>query len=123
MARILLVEDDELLREINTDVLKSEGYEVLVAVDGQDALDKVKMGNWDMILMDVVLPKFGGLEVIEQAKKEQAITAPLVFLTNSEFIEDRKRAMDLGGTYAVKSNLTPPELIALVKRHLHKATQ
>lgn len=118
MAKILLVEDDQFLREVNTDVLKAEGYEITTAVDGQDALQKIKAGNWDIVLMDVVLPKLGGFDVVEQVKNEQPITAPLLFLTNSEFVEDKKRAEALGGVYVIKSALTPPELIALVKKHL-----
>jgi DNA-binding response OmpR family regulator len=118
MAKILLVEDDQFLREINADILKSEGYDVITAADGIEALSKIKSDSWDLILMDVVLPKMGGFEIVEQVKKEKQITTPIIFLTNSEYIEDKKRATDLGGIYAIKSSLTPPDLVALIKKHL-----
>jgi CheY-like chemotaxis protein len=118
MDKVLLVEDDLLLREINSDVLQSEGYMVTVAVDGEEALSKIKSGGWDLILMDVVIPKLNGFDVIERAKNEVQLMAPVVFFTNSDDPKDRERVKVLGGSYVIKGNITPPELIAIVKKNI-----
>ena len=120
MANILLVEDDQMLREINSDILTSEGHAITTAVDGQDALTKIQSGKWDLILMDVLLPGMNGFEVIEKLKNEMHIQVdvPLVFLTNMDEEKDKARAQALGGSYVIKGNLTPPDLVALVSRSL-----
>ena len=118
MDKVLLVEDDLLLREINSDILQSEGYMVTVAVDGEEALSKIKAGGWDLILMDVVIPKINGFDVIERAKNEVQLMSPVVFLTNSDDPIDKDRVKVLGGSYVMKGNITPPELVALVKKHI-----
>lgn len=120
MANILLVEDDQMLREINTDVLQSEGYTVTVAMDGEQALSALQTGKWDVILMDVLIPKMDGFAVIEKAKSELhlSMSAPIVFLTNMDEEKDKLRAQELGGSLVIKGNLTPPDLIALVQQKL-----
>lgn len=121
MAKILLVDDDQFLREINSDILTSEGHEITTAVDGEDALAKLKAGTFDLILMDVILPKLTGLDVAEQCSKTNKIMTPIIFLTNSDDPKDISRIHALGAAYAIKSNLTPPDLIALVKKNLQQA--
>ena len=120
MAKILLVEDDQLLREINTDILSSEGFEVVSAVDGEDAFEKIRTSQWDLILMDVVIPKMNGFEVIDKVKDElkMQLLAPLIFLTNMDDEKDKSRAESLGGTYVIKGNLTPPDLVELVRKSI-----
>ena len=120
MANILLVEDDQMLREVNSDILSSEGYTVTTAIDGQDALSKIQSGKWDLILMDVLIPGMNGFEVIEKLKNELhvQVAAPLIFLTNMDEEKDKARATALGGSYVIKGNLAPPDLVTLVQRSI-----
>lgn len=119
MANILLVDDDQLLREINGDILRSEGHAVTVSVDGEDAFEKIKQTKFDLILLDVILPKLTGFDVAAKARQELNLTTPIIFLTNADDPKDKLQAQALGGEYAMKSSLMPPDLINLVKKYIH----
>lgn len=123
--RILVVEDDLFLRELYTDVLTAEGYKVEGAQDGEEALQKIKLGGYDLILLDIILPKMDGLEVMRQIQ-----TAPpqnpnkcVVFLTNLDKDEEIKTALQLGNGYLIKSQITPGTLVAEIKTYLSKYNQ
>ena len=67
--KILIAEDDEFLRELYADILKGEGYQVTTAIDGEDALQKLSQGGWDLVLLDIIMPKLSGLEVAKKSKR------------------------------------------------------
>lgn len=121
-AKILVVEDDQFLRELYADVLKTEGYTVDTAVDGQEALDKIKLGGYDLVLLDIILPKMDGLEVMRQIKSSppQIPNKTIIFLTNLDKDEQIKTALQLGDGYLIKSQITPGNLIEEVKGYLSK---
>lgn len=122
MAQILLVDDDQFLREINSDTLISEGHQVTTALDGEDAYNKIKTNAYDLILLDVILPKMTGIEAVQKLKQESIqLKAKIIFLTNSDEIKDKAEAEALGGNFVMKSSLTPPDLIALVTKTLQNA--
>ena len=75
--RILLVEDDNFLNQLYTDLLKKEGYEVTSVIDGETALEKIRTNSWDLILLDVVLPGKSGFEVFAEVTKK---SKPISFL-------------------------------------------
>ncbi len=121
-AKILVVEDDEFLREVYLETLKDEGYIVEVAIDGDEGLKKIKQGGYDLVLLDIIMPKMDGLEVMRKIKIEGTIipNKRLIFLTNLDKDEEIKEALKLGDGYLIKSQLTPGDLIKEVQLYLAK---
>ncbi|MCH7541221.1 response regulator, partial [Patescibacteria group bacterium] len=68
--RILVVEDDQFLRELYDELLREEGYEVDLAPDGEIGLAKIIKGGYELILLDIMLPKIDGLEILRRVKKQ-----------------------------------------------------
>ena len=124
-ARILVVEDDLFLRELYTDVLKAETYNVESAIDGEDALTKMKAGGYDLVLLDIIMPKMDGLEVMRRIKSEppQTPNKIIIFLTNLDKDEEIKTALQLGDGYLIKSQINPGSLVNEVKNYLSKQTE
>lgn len=120
--RILVVDDDLYIREIYEEVLKNAGYDVESAKDGEEGLAKLKEGGYDLILLDVRMPKLDGIQVIEALTHHQSKkpNGPLILLTNS--VEDPvlKNVKDKNNVAMalVKADLIPPDLIAHVKKTL-----
>ena len=119
--RILLIEDDTFTRELYEEVLKDAGFEVKVAVDGEEGLDRIRKGSFDLILLDMMLPKIDGLGVLRDLKNnppEQKL-AQIVLVTNMAHDPVIKLARDLGVSESViKSDITPGDLVAKVKKIL-----
>ena len=118
--KILLVEDEVSLRELYLELLRQEGFSVDQARDGQEALDMIQKGGYDLILLDLVLPKLSGVEVLEQLKKQKIkkSNGPVVVLTNlgKEAVDGKKK---LGiKDYLIKSDLTPDQFVKKVRSHL-----
>src|SRR3989338_10607783 len=120
--RILVVEDDLFLRELYTDILTAENYKVDPAADGEEALQKMKIGGYDMVLLDIIMPKMDGLEVMRQMQNNspQAPNKCVVFLTNLDKGEEIKTALKLGNGYLIKRQITPGTLVQEVKIYLEK---
>lgn len=118
--KILLVEDDLFLRDIYVEILTSENFQVVSAIDGQDALDKIKQETWDLVLMDVNLPKFTGIDVLKKVRDEYPTHMPaiIVFLTNSEEARNSEELLELGNGYLIKTELRPDKFIEKVKDYL-----
>ena len=116
MTRILLAEDDRILRKAGEVSLKKRGYEVISAVDGEDALAKARHHRPDLVLLDVMMPKMNGFEVLEALKAaDDARDIPVIMLTNLAQPDDIKRAADAGAhSYLVKSNMNLDELAARI---------
>ena len=120
MKKILFVEDESALQKTFGDILKQEGYEMLSALDGETGLTMAKTENPDLILLDLVLPKKHGFEVL-QALKEDASTKdiPIIVLTNLEGTGDVEKALELGATtYLIKASYTLEEVVAKIKKAL-----
>jgi len=117
VTRILLAEDDRILRKAGEVSLKKRGYEVISAVDGEDALAKARVHKPDLVLLDVMMPKMNGFEVLEALKGAADVRdIPVIMLTNLEQPADIKRATDSGAhSYLVKSNMNLDELAARIK--------
>ena len=118
--KILFVEDESALQKTFNDILKQEGYEVISALDGEAGLKAAKAEKPDLILLDLVLPKMHGFEVL-QALKEDAATKdiPIIVLTNLESMGDVEKALELGATtYLVKASYSLEEVIKKIKKAL-----
>ena len=118
--KILVVEDDLFLRELYTDILTTEGYKVDSAADGEEALEKLKFGGYNLVLLDIILPKIDGLEVMKriQTNPPQNPNKCVIFLTNLDKDEEIKTALKLGNGYLIKSQITPGSLVQEVKAYL-----
>ncbi len=110
--RILLVEDDRYLRRACEESLKKHGFKVVAAADGEEAIRKAAAEPFDAILLDVLIPKFSGLEVLRDLNsKESTRKTPVIVLTNSSRDDDIREMRKLGiDGYHVKAELSLDEL-------------
>jgi CheY-like chemotaxis protein len=106
-ATILLAEDDRILRKAGEATLKKKGYTVIAAVDGEDALAKARASRPDLILLDVIMPKLQGFEVLASLKGDAATREiPVIMLSNLQEDAEVRRAVEGGAVgYLVKSNI------------------
>lgn len=120
MKKILFVEDEQALQKTLGDLLRGAGYEMISALDGQTGLNMVKTENPDLILLDLILPKLHGFDVLKQIKEDPEIKdIPLIVLTNLEGIGDVEKALELGATtYLVKANYSLDEVLEKVRKAL-----
>jgi len=114
--RILLAEDDRFLRKAAETALKRQGFGVLGAVDGEEALRVARAETPDLILLDLIMPKLQGFEVLRALKADSATAAiPVIILSNLGQESDVKQAMAAGAVaYFVKANLSLRELVKRV---------
>lgn len=116
--KILVVEDEATLQKALNDVLAQEGYEVLSALDGAAGLNLAKKENPDLILLDIILPKMDGFDVL-RGLKEENYKIPVIVLTNLSDINDIQKALDLGATtYLVKADFHLEDVLKKVKEVL-----
>ncbi len=120
VSRILVVEDDQSTRELYESLLKGAGYEVESAIDGEKGFEKALKGNFDLILLDMMLPLKDGLTFLKDWQKQSPqINSKIVLLTVLDQDEFIKGAFELGAEgYLMKSSLTPDEVLAEVKSFL-----
>lgn len=119
--KILVVEDDNFIRDVYQDLIKEAGYDVTVAVDGEDGLTKAREGGYDLILLDVMMPKMNGLKVLEELKANPPKTAngSIVLLTNLAQDPIINDALKNGAkAYLIKSDLNPDQLLEKIKVYL-----
>ena len=114
--RILLVEDDRFLRKAAETTLKQQGYTVITAADGEEALRLARSGPLDLILLDLIMPKLQGFEVLRALKADAATAAtPVIILSNLGQESDVRQAMEAGAAgYFVKANLSLQDLVKRV---------
>ncbi|MBA4118956.1 MAG: two-component system response regulator [Candidatus Puniceispirillum sp.] len=97
MARILLVEDNEMNRDMLSRRLVRQGYEVLLAFDGEEGVAKTIQEKPDLVLMDMSLPKMDGWQATRVLKsQEETRTIPVIALTAHAMVEDREKALEAG---------------------------
>ena len=115
--KILFVEDEAALQKTFGEVLIQEGYNVISALDGEEGLRLAKSEKPDLILLDLVLPKMHGFEVLKNIKGDPGIAdIPVIVLTNLESAADVERAVQLGATtYLVKANYDLEDVLKKVK--------
>lgn len=117
--RILSVDDSTSIRQLVQFTLEKEGYEVLLAVDGRDALDKVKQSPVDMVITDLNMPNVDGIELIRALRADPAFKfTPIVMLTTESAAEKKDSGKSAGATGWIVKPFKPEQLIAVVKRLL-----
>ncbi len=125
MARILIAEDEQELRDLYSEVLRNAGFDVDTAEDGQVALNKIKAGGIDIVLLDVMMPLLDGLGVLTELKNSQVPNLPpIVMWSNLSHEPAVAQAMQMGAKeYLVKANITPDQLIAVAQKYTGGAAQ
>ena len=119
--RILLVEDDQFLREFYQELLQSEGFVVDSAVDGETGLKKIQEAEFDLVLLDIMLPKKDGIQILRDLKVKPAKSpnCPIVALTNLGQDSVIKQCFELGAVgYLVKSALNPDQVLKEIHSYL-----
>ena len=117
MPKILIIEDDALLSRMYQTIFASNAYEVELATDGQEGLDKARAVSPTLILLDIMMPKLNGMEVLKQLKADPAVTnIPVVVLTNLAGNSDVQTALELGAVrYIIKSEHKPKQVEEIVR--------
>ena len=125
MAKLLLVEDDNNLREIYAARLEAEGYEIATAADGESALATAVKERPDLIILDVMMPKISGFDVLDILRSTpETKDAKIVMMTALSQESDRARGEQLGANkYLVKSQVTLEDVVETVKELLTQKTQ
>lgn len=120
--KILIVEDDLFLRELYSDVLSSNNLNFETAADGKEAYEKMQMGGWDLVLLDMNLPEMTGLEVLKKilSLPVQPQIKKIIFLTNMEEGPILDEVKKLGYEYLTKSALSPDQFLAQIQTYLLK---
>ncbi|PIZ55858.1 response regulator [bacterium (Candidatus Torokbacteria) CG_4_10_14_0_2_um_filter_35_8] len=115
--KILIIEDDSFLSGMYASRFNLEGFEVFIAEDGEKGFNMIQEKNPDLILLDVILPRWDGFEVLQKIKKDPSYrNIPVLLLTNLGQEEDIKRGKALGADdYLVKVHHTPDEVVSKVR--------
>jgi two-component system alkaline phosphatase synthesis response regulator PhoP len=122
MKRILIIEDEESILMALEDNLRLEGYEVACGEDGEQGLSMAKEHNFDLIILDIMLPKMDGFEVCKHLRKDGIVT-PILMLTAKGQEIDKVLGLELGADDYVTKPFSPRELLARIKALLRRTEQ
>ncbi len=114
---ILIVDDEHSIRELCKELLEEEGYKTTLAVDGQDALDKMDFEVYDLFIIDMAMPRLGGFELMKLIKRKQPL-AVIVVLTGFSSIEGAVKAVHAGAFQYLSKPINADELFEVVKAGL-----
>lgn len=125
MAKILIIEDDSVLAEIYQKKLELDGYEVIVAHDGEEGFEKMKKTRPDLVFLDIMMPKMTGIDVLKLCKADvQLKIIPVVILSNTYSETDVKMFLHLGATgYILKADSSPSLLTDKIRDVLDSKKQ
>ena len=120
MKKILFIEDEIALQKAFGTILKEKGYEVMSAFDGETGLKMAKEEKPNLVLLDLILPKMHGFEVLKKLKEEKETQGiPIIVLTNLEDMENVGKALELGATtYLIKAQYGLEEVLEKIKKAL-----
>lgn len=121
--KILIIEDDQFLREFYQELLQGEGYTVDVAADGEVGAAKIKEGGYNLVLLDIMLPKKDGMQVLRELKLQppKKPNGPIVCLTNLGQDTVIKQCFELGASgYLIKSAMNPDQVLAEIHSYFQK---
>ncbi len=118
MKKVLIAEDDKPIARALELKLKNSGFEVHVTENGQEAMDKAETENYDIILLDLIMPVKDGFSFLEE-RKEKGINTPVIILSNLSQEGDKEKAKELGAAdYFVKSNTPLVNIVENIKKIL-----
>ena len=118
--KILLIEDEKIMVDLLRKKLTKEGYDVSVAWDGEEGLAKMKESKPDLILLDIIIPKIGGFEVMEEVSKDKELKKiPIIIISNSGQPVELERAKKLGvKDWLIKTEFDPQEVLDKVIKQI-----
>ena len=116
MSKILIVEDEESIAELERDYLELSGFEVEVANDGTQGLAKALEGDYDLFILDIMLPGMDGFEICKRLREEK--NTPVIMVSAKKDDIDKIRGLGLGADDYMTKPFSPSELVARVKAHL-----
>ncbi|UFU00543.1 response regulator [Radiobacillus kanasensis] len=119
MAKILIADDEEVLRLLICDTLEDEGHLVVQAVDGIDALDKIHEDTYDLVILDFMMPGLSGVEVARKLDEEWKKETPILMLTAKTQQADMEETKAAGIPFFMSKPFSPAELALLVEDILH----
>lgn len=117
MSKILIVEDEMPIVDLISMGLKANGYKIDYALDGEVGADLIEKNHYDLILLDIMLPKFDGYELLEYAKQEQI---PVIFITAKGELKDKVKGLNMGADDYIVKPFEMEELIARVNSLLRR---
>jgi len=125
MKKLIIIEDEETLLNLLEKKLNQEGYEVDIARDGKEGLEKIRRNKPDLILLDIVMSKMGGFEVMETLRKDEELKKiPIIIISNSGQPVELDRAKELGVVdWLIKTDFDPQEVVDKVKKQFNKELQ
>ena len=120
MKKILFIEDEAVMQKAVSEFLGAKGYEVISALDGELGINMAKNYSPDLILLDIVLPKKSGFDVLRDLKSdEKTKSVPVIVLTNLSQMDDVSKMMDMGiTTYLVKSDQSLQDILRVIDQTL-----
>lgn len=118
MKQILIIEDEEKIAELERDYLEMEGFEVMIETDGQKGLEKALNGNFDLIILDLMLPATDGFNICRELRKTKDVSIIMVSAKKENI--DKIRGLGLGADDYMTKPFNPQELVARVKTHLRR---
>ena len=116
MSKILIVEDEAAIADLEKDYLELSGFEVEVANDGQTGLDKALNEDYDLVILDLMLPGVDGFEICRQVRAEK--NTPIIMVSAKKDDIDKIRGLGLGADDYMTKPFSPSELVARVKAHM-----
>ena len=116
MSKILIVEDEESIAELEKDYLELSGFEVHIETNGETGLKEALEGDYDLILLDLMLPGVDGFEICKRVRKVK--NTPILLVSAKKDDIDKIRGLGLGADDYVTKPFSPSELVARVKAHL-----
>jgi two-component system chemotaxis sensor kinase CheA len=112
-----VVDDSLTTRELERNILEASGYDVHVAVDGLDGLNKVAEGEFDLIISDVQMPRMDGFKMVEKLKQDEKYSSiPVIMVTSLQKDEEKRRGVEVGASaYIVKSSFEQSNLLETIR--------
>jgi DNA-binding response OmpR family regulator len=123
--KILFVDDDNFLRKVYEAELKEKNFDVILAQDGEEGLEKAQLEDPDLIILDMIMPKKSGFEVLTELQRNpKTRNIPVIILSNLGQEDDKKKGVDLGAVdYLIKDNITLSILVDKINQYLNSKTQ
>lgn len=118
MAHILIVDDEQDIAELISDVLKEEGFKTTIKNDGYSAIEEVKNNSYDLILLDVMMPNISGIETCSKIREN--VSCPIIFVTAKNQLVDKIVGFEVGADDYITKPFVIEELVARVKAHIRR---
>lgn len=120
--KILIIEDEEIILDLLQKKLTQEGYSISVAKDGEEGIRAMREDKPDLILLDIVMPKMGGFEVMEEMQKDNSLKdIPIIVVSNSGQPVELDKAQELGAKdWLIKTEFDPQEVVDKVKKWIRQ---